>query len=67
MNFQVDWVEATDVYQQHLFLLKNGFNLEKEPHESYLADCCFWIVHAREKCFFTLIFNNFMKMSFDNE
>lgn len=67
MNFQVEWVEATDVYQQHLFLLKNGFNLVNEPQESNLADCCFWIVRAREKCFFTLIFNNSLEMSCDYE
>ncbi len=60
-------MEATDVYQQHLFLLKNGFNLVKEPQESYLADCCFWILGAREKCFFNLIFSNSLEMNFDNE
>ena len=38
-----------DVYQQHLFLLKNGFNLVKESQDSYLADYFIWILRAREK------------------
>ena len=29
MNFQVEWMKATDVYQQHLFLLKKGSILSK--------------------------------------